>query len=311
MEKLALISSFCDTEEKKNVLTENLDILKNLNIDTLLISPIQIDEKIIKKCDYYFQMKDNPILKWPQRMYDHWFEIKNKYGKTIRLHRGLPDYGWAALFQLKKLIQIALTYDYDIFYPMIYDLNFDDTVIDEIISNQINQIYQRIDPINTDRVFPATLHFMCLDRNKMEVIEKLITLENYLKTNELAEYHPLNWTKLISINLSNKFVSDKIFYYENMNFFDYSKDSEYKLFIKKCDDFNENFSLVFYDINPNANLSLKINDDDLNVLIEDWTIIDTTYKFNEIYDIVVVNNGIYQNYTEVYSSIMRNMIYYK
>jgi glycosidase len=43
MKKLALISSFCDTEEKKNVLTENLDILKNLNIDTLLISPIQSD----------------------------------------------------------------------------------------------------------------------------------------------------------------------------------------------------------------------------------------------------------------------------
>lgn len=311
MGKLALISSFCDTEEKQNILSENLDILRNLNIDTFLISPIPINEKIIAKCDYYFQMKDNPVLKWPQRMYDHWYEIGNKYGKTVKLHRGLPDYGWAALFQLKKLIQIALNYDYDIYYPMIYDLNIDDTVLHEINTNQVNQIYQRIDPINTDRVFPATLHFMCLDKNHMKTIESLITLGNYLKTNELAEYHPLNWSKIMDVNLSDKYVSDKIFYYQNMKFFDYSEDLDYKLFIKKCDDLPEKFSIIFYDINPNANLLLKINGIPLNVSIEDWVIIETAYNFNEINDIEVINNGNVVNYTNVYNNIMRNMIYYK
>ena len=36
--KIVLISSFCDTDEKKEVLKENLKIIKNLGLETILIS---------------------------------------------------------------------------------------------------------------------------------------------------------------------------------------------------------------------------------------------------------------------------------
>ena len=37
MKKIALISSFCDNDQKIEVLQKNIKIIKNLNIDIILI----------------------------------------------------------------------------------------------------------------------------------------------------------------------------------------------------------------------------------------------------------------------------------
>ena len=51
MKKIALISTFCDTEEKQNVLKENIIKIKSFGIDVMAISPIQIPHDIISLCD--------------------------------------------------------------------------------------------------------------------------------------------------------------------------------------------------------------------------------------------------------------------
>ena len=42
MKKIALISTYCDDENKVNVLSKNIDKLKKLGLDVLIISPILI-----------------------------------------------------------------------------------------------------------------------------------------------------------------------------------------------------------------------------------------------------------------------------
>jgi hypothetical protein len=48
MKKIALISTFCDTEYKKNILHENVEKIKKLDIDVMLLSPnfIEIPKKL-------------------------------------------------------------------------------------------------------------------------------------------------------------------------------------------------------------------------------------------------------------------------
>lgn len=60
--KVALISTFCDTEEKLNILEENIVKIKSLGIDVMAISPIEIPYDIIKLCDFFHIMTIPLIL---------------------------------------------------------------------------------------------------------------------------------------------------------------------------------------------------------------------------------------------------------
>ena len=106
MKKIALISTFCNTEVKLNTLKQNILKVKDLGIDVMVISPISLPKPITDLCDYYFQTKDNPLLEWPIRAYTHWYRKEHSPEKILYMHRGLADYGWAALYQVKKLSQI-------------------------------------------------------------------------------------------------------------------------------------------------------------------------------------------------------------
>jgi hypothetical protein len=80
MRKIVLISTFCDTEEKQNILSENIDILKNQGIDVMCLSPnfIQLPHNIVEKSDFVFYTKENPLLEYPERAFTWWKTILNR-----------------------------------------------------------------------------------------------------------------------------------------------------------------------------------------------------------------------------------------
>ena len=119
-----------------------------MGVDVMVLTPIEIPQNIINLCDYFFFTKENPILKWPVRMYTHWYEMPISDGRITTLQRGLGDYGWAGLYQVKKLSQIALTFDYDIYYHLIYDLEIDEMIETEFKTNEFNILHPRINPKN-------------------------------------------------------------------------------------------------------------------------------------------------------------------
>jgi hypothetical protein len=57
MKKVVLISTFCDTPEKLEVLERNIDNVKTCGLDVIVISPFFLPESIQKKCDYFFLTK--------------------------------------------------------------------------------------------------------------------------------------------------------------------------------------------------------------------------------------------------------------
>lgn len=92
MKKIALISSYCDNEDKLNILKKNILILKKIGVDVMLLSPIPIDSDIISLCDFFIYTKENPILRWPVRAHTFWLNFINKSGDNLYLHRDIDDY---------------------------------------------------------------------------------------------------------------------------------------------------------------------------------------------------------------------------
>ena len=85
MKKIALVSTFCDTEEKQNILKETIEGIKNLGIDIMVNAPISIPikQEIIDLCDFFFYTKENPLLKWPVRHFNHWYKMPIENNKKI------------------------------------------------------------------------------------------------------------------------------------------------------------------------------------------------------------------------------------
>ena len=69
---LIIILSHCDTEEKKEVLINNVNKLKSNNFDILLVSHIPIPSSIQELVEYFIYDKSNPIINWPERGMVFW-----------------------------------------------------------------------------------------------------------------------------------------------------------------------------------------------------------------------------------------------
>lgn len=324
--KIVLVSTFCDTEKKMEILKENLRILKSLNLDTLVIAPnfLPLDEEVVKLSDFVFYTKENPLLKYPVRQYTHWYERQLTEGRVITLHRGFADYGWAALYQTKKLFQIALTFDYDLFYHIIYDLEIDDVLKGEFLGNESNIIHPRRNPNHPEEIWETTLHFMVFDREMVEKIEKEITLQEYLSTNGVAEGEVLKWTKKFDLKTSGHCVKDKIFYWEGFDFFNVSPYPEFKMFISKNPELEiwlgyetpypelltPNLRIVFHEIPENFEIDLMVNDVKIKLKPTNWEYIELPINSQKIQNISFNYNGIVKDFTKEYSEINLNQVFY-
>lgn len=324
LKKIVCVSTYCDTLEKQNILKENLIKIKNLGLDSLVISPLELPNELTKLCDYYYRTKDNPLLKWPVRMYTHWYELQLPDGRITTLQRGLADYGWAGLYQVKKLSQIALTYDYDIFYHMIYDLLIDDVVENELINFNTNIIHPRRDPHHPDNLWETTLHFMVFDRKMMEIICNEIQLEEYLRTNGMAEGEVLKWKNKYNIPTSNHPIKDQVFYWGDYDFFDYSPFSNFKLFISKNEKMNiwlgenppyetelsDNLKFVFHSFDSMGEIKIIVNGEEFFRTPKSWEILEIPISSQNVKTIKFEYESNLVDFTSEYEKIMFNQIYY-
>jgi hypothetical protein len=321
MKKIALISTYCDNQKKIDVLIDNIRILKELGLDVLIISPVLLPNEVILECDYSFFTKENPVLVWPQRAFTFWKTVYYK-GNFVMMHRNVSDYGWAALNQIKRLSEIALSYDYDIFYHLIYDLDIDNVIINEIKTNQVNFIHPRInprvDPNNKDEFWEATLHFMSFDREMMNKVLDLITYENYTNGNGFAEGQALTWTKVLPIEIKSEPVKDKIYYWENYDFFNYSKDENYKLFISKHDECeiikngsqitetqDSKLRLFFYDVKEPKTVKILCDENDYEFFVDSNFYVTLNNDSTKVKKLIIND----QDFSEVFNNIDRNITY--
>jgi hypothetical protein len=308
MKKIVLISSYCDTEEKINILKKNLIIYKELGLDTLLISPLKLSEDVINLCDFYFFTKENPVLCWPERAYTHWVKIETDINQKLTLHRGHCDYGWAALYQTKILLELGLMLKYDILIHTIYDILIDDDIQEKLLSDEYNIIFTRRNPHQPDVLWESTLHLLIVNSDVAKKITNYINKDVYTSSYGFAESHVLIWKNEYNLSTSENPVKDQIFYWEGYDHFNYSLDNNYKLFMSKNTDVSNEFTLVLTKENIDYDLEILINGVKITTESKKIQYFKTGISVDNIYEIKIESDHETIDYLETFNGINRNVI---
>lgn len=314
MKKIALVSTYCDTPEKIHVLVEGAKTFKSLGVDVMVNSCIPLEPAVTKHFDFYFQTKENPLLYWPERANTFWWKQKNQYDKEIILHRDIDDYGWAAVYQMKKLSEIALTYDYDIFYHITYDIIVSDKLTQDILNNKTNITYHAInpnDPLDQWNVSPLFINFG--KENLIKFLSK-INKDEYIRLNGFAEDFIEIILEDIPMSKSEFPVKDLITYINGCdnNLFNFSQSENYKIFFSTKEEtvFGSNhwvdkFSFVLYDI-KDGNLKVLLNNQEIYNI---ESLIPQRFDLNIDSFKVIFNDEVIE-YNTIINSIPRNVITY-
>jgi len=260
MKKLALINTFCNSKERLVILSNNLLKLKENGIDSLVYSPLPLPKSISLLADYVIISKENPILTYPEKGMGAWRHHPPFNIKTTIIY---PDYGWASFYQYKKLMEFGITLNYDHYFPLIYDLNFDSEVIRTFNTSPLKLFY----PSPKAKTSKVGATFMSLSKENVRKLIPLFTKDNYLNhsKNAIAEKFIEYLCNSIEGDVSPHIVQDDIHELNNHIFTLSPPDLEFDFFIHTVD----KMGFYFYNI-PN-------NPSKLEIIIEDKTF---EYNFN-------------------------------
>jgi hypothetical protein len=278
MNKVVLISTYCDNQEKLDVLEKNINIVKSYGLDVIVISPIVLPESIQKLCDYYFLTKDNPVLEWPKKAMYIWRELPLGSEK-IRITTTYADYGWAGLLQVRQLSDIALMLNYDCFYHMIYDLKIDDNVRHYLNNPHENIIFPSK---RGNEIWNVGLHFMIFNKKNLIQFKSSISEESYFA---VRGDHAFKWLERTVDSIKSEVakipVEDEIYYYEGHDFFNSSPVEGINFFINKNDEVYETIKLLFYYVSEPKEVEIIIDDKIYGYVINGNSLIDLGFdKFN-------------------------------
>jgi hypothetical protein len=300
--RIVLISTYCDTSEKIEILKGNIEIIKSNGLDVMVNSPISLPNEIIHMCDFYIQTKENPLLYWPEKAVSSW--MKHTFeDREIVINRALIDYGWAAIYQTKKLSEYALTYEYERYYHIVYDTLIDNTVISTFMSDKKCSFF----PFHEHKV---SLHLIALDRENLSKFLNYITYESYMGLTAIAE----KWLYQTLINSDLEFtiesdkVDDLILFHKDQKLFDYSDINGITFFITKDVVDNKDICLYFYNNEEPLNVLVTIDGVESTYLIFNKDIINLGFKSDNIKNVVISYNGFVSDITKKIEDIIHNVI---
>lgn len=297
--RVVLITSYCDNQSKIDVLVKNIMKVKENNLDVFLMSPIELPKEVISLCDLYIQTKENPITKWPDKsMFEYrGFNIDDTF---FEMNLGKPDYGWASLYQLKKICQIALTYDYEYYYHILYDTKLDDSLLKYFKTNEQCLLFP------TSKGFSVGGYFMGFNKNTLGLCESLITTDLYYKNFDVAEQILVSISNVLPCKICEEITEDEIYYFEGLDLFNYSDFNNFKFFIHKRTGMEDNAKLFFYDMLSETDVIVRVNDFIINKRITNHTILDLTIDWSLIDSLSITNGDRTQDLSSRYSNITHN-----
>lgn len=292
IKKVALISSFCNDQEKIDVLNKNIDNIRELGLDIVVLSPFYLPKEIVDKCDYFFVTKDNPVYEWPKKGWNFWRELPYK-GKKLKMSKTVSDYGWAGVHQVKQLSELALNLDYTHYYHLIYDLKITDSI--RLQFNQTPPDKVVFPSKRGDTIWKVGLHFMIFSKENLRKFTSFITEESYNTIDKLDS--AFDWlakiVDLMPIKIGDFPVEDEIYIFENEDIYNYSPVNRVKFFIEKNDETQANIKLFFYDVEA-TKVEIYVYEDDRHVPVRNGDIIDLNFnKFNFKKVVLAVDRQVY------------------
>jgi hypothetical protein len=290
MKKLALINSYCDTWEKLTILLQNVKKLKELGIDSLVYSPVPLPREITDQIDYVILTKENPVINWPERGMIHW----SNHPK-FKIQLITPDYGWASIYQYKKMMEYGSTLDYNYYFWLLYDLNID-SVVESTLLNPHNKLFFKSPKSKSSKVGGI---FASFSKENINKIYPLLDKQDYIETckRQIAEYYVEVICDKIKGEISNHETTDLVYEHNNLSFNVLNENYPFKLALD-----NSQYKFAFYDL-PLEPLSITFV---INKLHYDFTvsrenpIIQLDLNINHLKTILFYYNNTPLNLTNYY-----------
>ena len=124
------------------------------------------------------------------------------------------------------MADLAFSMDYDMYFPMIYDININEHVESVFKDNKKNSFYPSM---RDGQVWSIGLHLISLDREHLFRFKTLITKESYLVEGDFDAFAWLHRAvKLIPGVIETEPVEDLIYFLSNKEFFNISKSNKFK-----------------------------------------------------------------------------------
>jgi|TARA_R110001606_G_C15384505_1_gene650832 hypothetical protein len=313
MNNIVLISAFCNSEEKLNILRKNIKLIKSKGVDTAIISPLSLPQDIVESSDYIFITKENPIFDWPGRAILVWKTIFTPKG-NLKLNTTTPDYGFAGLNHVKRLGEMFINYDYKHFTFIIYD-----TIITKDVLKVLEEGHEAIvypsKRKNTDYIWDVGLHLLSFNKENLKKVIDLIDFEEYKKCRGDWDAFAYLHHKIVipnNIKIGEFSVEDEIYYYEEYH--DHSPTSDFKYFIHSPDENHPlpngsyNLQIAFYNVRNHLNLSFNINNQIKETIIEEGTVVDLGIKKSQVQDISFIYKDQTYDLTDKISKLKHTII---
>jgi hypothetical protein len=255
MKKICLISTYCDTEEKKQILTKNIQKIKSINLDVMIFTPISLPNEIYDLCDYVIISKENPVFDWPLKAYGLWKKFLVDDCEVF-MSTTFRDYGYANLNQYKRMGEFAIKYNYDHFFFMIYDVVITDDVI-RILQEEENNLFYKSG--RNDQVWNLGLHLISLDKTKIIEFTNLINQEDYLSdSTDDAFSFIVKKNSQLDMEISDIVIYDDVDLFTNENIWEKKLNKDISYFIHRNDE-DSFIKLVFYGFPDELEVEVQYN----------------------------------------------------
>jgi hypothetical protein len=244
--KAALISTYCDTQEKTQILLENIKKVKSLGLDAIVISILDLPKEIMQEADFVIFSKENPVPHIDEKCVYGWVVLPS--GRKLLMFA--PDYGYPSLLQLKRLIDFGVSIGYSHLFTMIYDLVITPEV-EEVLKNGRECSF-----FKSKRVESAIGGLLTAFSHKEAArFSSLINKKSYFHEFRIVE----DWMNQARIVLGGKIESivleDSIFCTEFLFQKNHSPFSDFSMFMVK----EKSFSLFFYDLKHPVSVAYNLN----------------------------------------------------
>jgi len=171
------------------------------------------------------------------------------------MNKMFSDYGWTVLNQVQIMSSFVKDLDYEWFYLVNYDLDFDDTVVNYIQNPQTTTLFKHK---KHTTLFNGTLIFSVLQKPQLEIICSTFNKQDFINTNKIPEDYFLS--KVGDECLVNQEVYDTITVegqQKEQQFNEMPNNDLFKLFIQN----RKRLLIYIFDPTKDMGINIHVNDD--------------------------------------------------
>lgn len=267
MKECFVITSYCDTDEKLNILKSTINDIKKFGKDILVHAHYSLPIEIQNDVNYYIN-SENFIDR--SRALFFWIK-KNNY----KMYNYYVDFTYSVLKQYKESISYLLSLDYDI----LHFLNYDSNITSDLYNQSKDTIFYQ--NVTGDGISPIWFSISKKDIDMLlslceydTYIRDPITIEKYLekyasKDVKIIKLENYNYNSLYKNEISiDGFSFDDVYDKKILSSLHFSKFFDKDGYSIFGGYFNKTFAILFYDVKKRLYVNIKINDKFFDIIIE-------------------------------------------